>query len=157
MSQIRKLAIEELETAFALILRVFYTYNTKGVNPEDVRFFVEEMMLGKEVQNSFKTQDQEMYGFFLDGKLIGVASLSSNFYIMFMFVDDQYHHQGIARTLFEYLLLVAKQRQAKAIWLDASQYAIGFYKRLGFTQSASNRIVSGLEVTPMVYQIELKG
>lgn len=72
-----------------------------------------------------------------------------------LFVKKEYHRRGIARRLFQ----IVKERcknlsNVKEITVNSSPYALGFYARLGFINTAEEQTVAGIKFTPMKYLLK---
>lgn len=80
-------------------------------------------------------------GAFSDNKLIGFGSLdgilegASNKYVnlSMLFVDDEWQHKGIGKSLFKQICVFAKSMKADKIFISAipSDETISFYFRMG--------------------------
>ena len=64
------------------------------------------------------------------------------------FVREDFHRQGIGRSLWEHFLA---ETCAKRITVHSSSYAVGFYHRLGFLDTAEEQQQNGIRFTPMEY------
>ncbi|MDR0964853.1 MAG: GNAT family N-acetyltransferase [Clostridium sp.] len=83
-------------------------------------------------------------------QIIGMASLRDRNHLSLLFVDEHYHRRGVGRrllnTLFRYL---REEVGESSMSLKASPYAVNFYQRLGFHQTADEEEFAGIRVTPM--------
>ena len=87
----------------------------------------------------------------LDGaRIIGAASVRNYYHLSLLFVDEEYHHRGVGRSLMgrmcEYLKKEAGERYMS---LKAAPYAVDFYRKLGFHAVHEEEAFSGIRVTPM--------
>ena len=64
-----------------------------------------------------------------DGKLMGVIALKNGNHIFHLFVAQKYHRQGVGRALWFKALA---QVDGESISVNASRYALDFYRKLGF-------------------------
>lgn len=81
----------------------------------------------------------------LDGaRIIGAASVRNYNHLSLLFVDEEYHHRGVGRSLMgrmcEYLKKEAGERYMS---LKAAPYAVDFYRKLGFHAVHAEEAFSG--------------
>lgn len=84
------------------------------------------------------------------GVIVGMAEVRQRRHISMLFVEPGLVGNGIGRALLEYCL--AKCRSyftRKAITLNASDYALEFYRKMGFMPIAPRKTEDGLSSTPM--------
>ena len=71
-----------------------------------------------------------------------------------MFVDKDYHRQGIARQLFDTVISeLTINPDNKEITVNSSPYAVVVYKHLGFIKTAEQQEKNGMLFVPMKYYI----
>lgn len=80
---------------------------------------------------------------------------SSKTHINLVFTKKEYHHQGIATALFQYLLTdrLNENPDLREITLNSSPYGKGLYLHLGFVPVDTEQTVNGIRFTPMRYSI----
>jgi GNAT superfamily N-acetyltransferase len=95
---------------------------------------------------------------FIDSKLIGMIEIRENKYISLLFVDKEYHGQGIAKKLFQESLKICIQRDEKLdrFYVHASPFSIPVYKKLGFVETDSMQENNGIKYLPMEIKINKK-
>ena len=69
----------------------------------------------------------------LDNKVIATARLKTDGQIGRMAVLAEYRNKGIGSKLLQFILLTARQKKLKNIYLHAQVSAISFYEKQGFT------------------------
>lgn len=132
------------DKAFQLIIDTFLRFEAKNYSEEGIETF--KTLLH---DNNF-IDSLEMYGAFKNDNLIGViATRNSGSHIVLLFVDGKYQRKGIAKELFNNVL---KEFPAEIITVNSSNYAVGVYKRLGFTATKNEQIKDGIRFTPMIYK-----
>lgn len=137
---IRKLKENETAQALALIWDVFLVFEAPDYTQEGVEEF------RKSIHDDGFLSKLCMYGAFLRGQMTGViATRNEGHHIALLFVAGQYHRQGIGTQLFQAVRTVP-------MTVNASPYAVPFYRRLGFQAADTEQSVSGLRFTPMEYQ-----
>ncbi len=86
----------------------------------------------------------------IDGAVAGFIALRENKHIFHVFVDKRYHRRGIARAMFELV-----RREALAVGnpglftVNASNYAVPLYEKLGFVRTDGTLCKNGIEFNPM--------
>lgn len=141
--EIRKLCPEEWGAAAALVWQVFQRFEAPEYPPQGVEAF-----------RSFLEDRQGLlslvaWAAWEGEELIGVlASRREGSHICLCFVREDFHRQGIGRSLWERFLA---ETCAKRITVHSSPYAVGFYHRLGFLDTAEEQQQDGIRFTPMEY------
>jgi len=136
-----------------LIWRVFSEFEAPEYSEEGVaefKAFIEPAFM----KNKMRHDGFRLWGAYEDKKLIGVIAIKPPLHITLLFVDKDYHRQGIARRLFQ---TVIKNRKVvgdnKIMTVHSSRYAIEVYSHLGFRKIGDEQIVNGLRFTPMEYSL----
>ena len=95
------------------------------------------------------------YGCFVNNTIIGIIAVRNFVHISLLFVDKHYHKQGIARTLFDDVIKICKEKISflQIVTVNSSPYAVGFYHKLGFVDISSEQTVDGIRFTPMRLEI----
>jgi len=105
--------------------------------------------------------DGELYEWYLQGKyrmlvamdgdrVIGEISVRSGNFISLLFVEEDYHRQGIGRELIRQMGKYLKhQRKESYMTVNAAPYAVDFYKKLGFRIVRPEEEIAGIRVTAM--------
>ncbi len=138
-----------LPDALALVWNVFAEfeapeYAEEGV--EEFRRFIEPETIKEKLGSGSLTMWVCLNG----NAVIGVIAMRPPCHISLLFVDKSYHHQGIARALFEHLLYNIRQNTRHTeITVNSSPYAAGFYRRMGFADMDKERTVNGIRFIPM--------
>ena len=70
--------------------------------------------------------------------------------VVAVFVDPAVAHQGIGSVLLEKALSLAKQQPGKAVRLEATLNAVGFYEKFGFTSVKSSVVRRNQVEVPIV-------
>ena len=126
-----------------------------------LRFEAEEY--GQRGTDSFRdfVSDNKLKRLFLMGRyrmivaldqtsIIGMITLRSGNHISLLFVDERYHRKGIGKALVMAIgNLLMKESVFDTMTVDASPYAVDFYKRIGFRILGQERESDGIRYTPM--------
>lgn len=132
-----------------MIWKTFLKYEGNDYTEEGVRNFY-EFITDIELYQAF-LQGKYQLLLALDGqKIIGAGSLRNVNHLSLLFVDEQYHRQGVGSALMnclcEYLRTEAGERYMS---LKSAPYAVDFYKKMGFKQVRPEEHYSGIRVTSM--------
>lgn len=74
----------------------------------------------------------DFFCFVFKGGVIGICRLDKN-EICTIYVLPKYHRKGVGTQLVQKIEKLAKEKKLKKIHLCAREYAIGFYKKLGYS------------------------
>lgn len=132
-----------------MIWKTFLKYEGTDYTEEGIRSFY-EFITDVDLYQAFLQGKYQML-IALDGnKVIGAGTLRNVNHLSLLFVDENYHHQGVGSALLnglsQYLKAEAGERYMS---LKASPYAVEFYKKLGFRQVRPEEVYSGIRVTSM--------
>ena len=96
------------------------------------------------------------YVCFVNDIIVGMIAVKDFVHISLLFVDKHYHRQGIARSLFDHIIQICKEKNPslKMITVNSSPYAVDVYHKLGFSNVSSEQVVDGIKFTPMELKIE---
>ena len=150
---LRPIRDKEWGDAMALVWRVFLQFDSDSYSAEGIDNFY-KFITDDILYMMFK---QGVYKIFacLDGPEIrGVISARNTNHISLLFVDEKYQHQGIARALVRYLcdFLLIKEGES-FVTVDSSPYAVGFYHKIGFKDTAEEQKKDGIVYTPMKFYL----
>ena len=123
---IREALPEEWESAMELAFRVFLKFEAKEYGKKGTEAFA-EFVTSENLKRLFLTGHYNVFVAISDGKIIGVASLRNTNHISLLFVDGNYHKQGIATRLMDYAETYLKATSfADHMTVNSAPYAIGF-------------------------------
>ena len=147
--EIRWARRDDWKPAMMMIWKTFMKFEAKDYSSEGIH-------------NFFKfITDDDLYRAFLDGnyqlllatdnnRIVGAASVRNRNHLSLLFVDEEYHHRGIGRTLMNNLCSYLEFEEGERFMsLKAAPYAVGFYEKLGFKIVKPEEVYSGIRVTPM--------
>ena len=153
MYQIRSVTDDEWPEAMGLAWHVFLIFEADDYSEEGIRNFY-RFVTDRILFRMFKAGQYQLFGSFLDNKLIGIISLRNSNHISLLFVDENYQNQGVARSMLEYVnnyLLTELGMQEVSV--DSSPYAVDFYHRMGFIDTSSEVTQNGIRYTPMKFYL----
>ena len=99
------------------------------------RVFVKEQGVPEEIELDDDDQRAVHFLAFIDGKAVGTARVvirHGNAKIGRMAVLKKYRRRGIGMRLLKRTIAIAKQQNAKTIYLHAQVSVIGFYQAMNF-------------------------
>ena len=105
MFEIRKIHSNEVREALALALEVFLQFEAPDYKPEGIETFKRDIVENDEFIGKCQQGICPIYGAFDRGKMIGMIGMRSNrTHINLVFTKKEYHRQGVATAIFQYLL-----------------------------------------------------
>lgn len=150
-----EIQINEIRTKDKVIetMNLVETTFMEFVGNEYTQEGIDEFLSYTNVDNILSLMDEDkiiIFGAFVHDKIVGMITMRQPCAITLMFVDKEYHHKGIAKQLFNYVLehwYDGKQ----PIAVHSSPYAIPAYEKLGFVIDGEEQVSSGIRFQPMVY------
>ena len=141
---IRKLEYEDFDKASDVLWRSFYDAEKHNTSMEGMELFRD---LTAPVSLSINTFDgtTELYGVF-SPDLCAVGAVKDQKQILLLYVHPERKNEGIGSRLLSHLECVC---EGEIVHLNASDYALQFYKKRGYEVVGGRREESGLIFTPM--------
>ena len=143
----------EWDICMDLAWRTFLKFDAPDYPQEGIDNF-REFVTDEVLKDMFHAGEYQLFVAVRAGEIIGIISLRDRNHISLLFVDQNYHRQGIGtgllQTLTEYMSSEMGQR---SVTVNASPYAVGFYHKMGFEDTDIRQLVSGILYTPMILYI----
>jgi GNAT superfamily N-acetyltransferase len=133
---------EEATQALDLALRVFIEFEMPKYEPEALENFKSVL----KINNAFVASE--------NGKIIGYINERGNGHVSMLFVDGNYHRNGIATALMNHIADDLKSKNIMRITLNSSPFGIPFYINYGFTATDEMQRKDGFIYLPMSYEIK---
>ena len=151
----REIKQEELPETLDLVRKVFDEFEAPYYSEEGVASFYAFIDMDN-MSEQYTNGSLYFYGCFVDNILVGMIAVKDFIHISLLFVDKQYHKQGIARNLFDHIIQVCREKNPclKVITVNSSPYAVEVYHKFGFFDVSSEQVVDGTRFTPMKLKIE---
>ena len=153
---IRFIDSDEWEDAMTLVYRTFTRYDASMFDKEGIdhfRNFISDSFL----KRMFEAGEYQVVGAYYYNRIVGVISLRNSCHISLLFVDGEFHRQGIGRRL---VLTMADYARIKLhqgeLTVNAAPYATDFYHSIGFTDTGTETSDHGIVFTPMRYVLRDK-
>ena len=143
-------------TALALALEVFLQFEAPDYKPEGIETFKRDIVENDEFISKCQQGICPIYAAFDKGKMIGIIGMYSNRkHINLAFTKKEYHRQGVATSIFQYLLadILKDAPKLHEITLNSSPYGKPFYLHIGFKPQSDEQEIDGIRFTPMKYTI----
>ena len=140
-----------MKEALDLVNAVFSEFVAVDYSEQGQKTF-RDYLKGKldEVLSDVATGHKKVWGYYQDGKVVGVIATRDVSHIALMFVDKNYHRKGVARELFGLVLDEVKTcAEVTHITVNSSPYAVPVYERLGFKMSDEQQEKDGVIYVPM--------
>ena len=153
---IKEVCKNDLKQALDLVNNVFSEFVATDYSEQGINTF--QNYLKKkfdEVSNDLQSGRKKLWGYYQDGKIIGVIATRDTSHIALMFVDKMHHKKGIARQLFNTVLTELKGNGdiIRRITVNSSPYAVRIYERLGFKKTDEQQDKDGIIYVPMAYSL----
>ena len=146
----REIKQEELPETLNLVRKVFDEFEAPYYSEEGIASFYKFIDINN-MSEQYSNGSLYFYGCFVNDIIVGMIAIKDFIHISLLFVDKQYHKQGIARSLFNNIIQICKEKNPslKTITVNSSPYAVEFYHKLGFSNVSSEQVVDGIKFTPM--------
>lgn len=143
--------VEEWEDIMALAWKTFLVFEANEYSKEGVDNF-HDFVWDDELRKMFERGVYQVFVALDGNRIVGMISLRNFNHISLLFVDEQYHHRGIGRSLI-YCLREYMYREMGQILVtvNSSPYAEGFYHKIGFTDTGARTVADGIIFTPMQF------
>jgi GNAT superfamily N-acetyltransferase len=134
-----------------LVWTVFAKYEAPVYPEEGIKTF-KTFIAPDNIKNMVCDNGFEIYCCFENDKLVGVLAYRDMSHISLLFVHEEYHRRGIAKTLLCNALdeLIASDKYITQITVNSSPYALDIYKSMGFIATSEIQQQNGLLFIPMV-------
>ena len=146
--KIRKLEECDFEEASRMIFHTFYKYILPTYTIEGIEFFRDTTSPISFKMNTFDGS-VTLYGAFLEDTLVGVIGKRGTNHICLFFTHKDYMGKGVGKKLFNYFLTTTKNEFP--VTVNASDFGIPIYKKLGFVKTGERKEENGTVFTPMKY------
>lgn len=144
----RPITDNEWEDAMGLAWRTFLRFEGDDYTQEGIDNF-RDFITDQVLRRMFTNGEYLVYGAFYRGELVGMTSLRNKEHISLLFVDEQFHGNGIATGLITQLEEFEKSIGGYRLTVNSSPYAVGFYHKTGFVDTNIQQIKDGITYTPM--------
>lgn len=140
--------IDDIREISSLASRIYIKYasnlDSDHGKKEILHYISEKQMLKR-----FSKKGSMMLICKIKKKIAGMIEMIYETHISLFFVDDSFFRKGVATALFEAMKSESKYEHYS---VNASNYALSFYKKLGFIKTDKNiKEKDGVHFHPMIY------
>ena len=141
---------EELPETLELVHKVFDEFEAPYYSEEGIASFYKFIDINN-MSEQYSNGSLYFYGCFVNDIIVGMIAVKDFVHISLLFVDKQYHRQGIAKKLFNVVLKLCMEKNPSldAITVNSSPYAVEVYHKFGFSDISSEQVVDGIRFVPM--------
>lgn len=150
---IQEIKIDELSETLELVKRVFDEFEAPCYSSEGIQSFYE--FTNYDIIKYKLAQNMKMLVVKDGEKIIGMIAFRDYKHICMLFVDKNYHKQGIGRKLVNKVIDYCKFNnvELESITVNSSPYAIEFYHKIGFKDIDKEKVEDGIRFTPMKFNL----
>lgn len=76
----------------------------------------------------------------IEGRIVGFMELEADGHIDCVYVDPDYQGRGVAKTLMNHILSIARANGTPSLTVEAAKSAQGFFAQMGFKPLHENRV-----------------
>ena len=149
---IEKLKIDELKDALDVVYKTFMKFEAPEYSKEGIDNFLK--FIDYDSVKEKLAINMEIYVAKVEDKIVGVIGYRDNLHINLLFVLEEYHYNGIARGLFNFVEEKLKVLGTQKITVNSSPYAYNVYLKFGFTSQLGIKEVDGIKFYPMEKEIK---
>ena len=147
--EIRWIKPGEWNQTMDLIWRTFMKFEANDYTQEGIDQF-NDFLFDGQLHSWYLQGAYEMLVALDQGRVIGEISVRKGNYISLLFVDEDYHHQGVGSALMGRMAEHLKNQKSQVFMtVKAAPYAVDFYRKLGFHSTGPEVNIAGIRVTPM--------
>ncbi|MBO5621994.1 MAG: GNAT family N-acetyltransferase [Butyrivibrio sp.] len=123
-------------------------YTQEGIR--NFKNFVNDEMLRK----MFLAGYYQLFVAVDEGKCVGMLTLREKTHISLLFVDEKYHLHGVGSALIKFVSKYAVDEEGiDKLTVNASPYAVDFYRKIGFRDIGPVTSADGISYTPMELEL----
>lgn len=86
-------------------------------------------------------------------KIVGLLCSKNRYHVFHLFILPEHQRQGVGRRLWRNYLMHIPNNYGIKITVNASDFAVAFYERLGFKINGQREMKNGLIQTPMKFYL----
>lgn len=140
---------EEWKPAMTMIWKTFLKFEGKEYSREGIRNFF-DFITDDNLYRSFLKGLYQMVVAVDGDRVVGVATVRNGHHLSLLFVDEEYHRQGIGSAMLTMFCKYLKEEAGEHFMsLKAAPSALEFYRKLGFRLLGPEEDYSGIRVFSM--------
>lgn len=145
---IRRAVQEDWQKAMDLAWTTFLKYEADDYTEEGIQNF-KDFITDNKLFRSFLGNRYLLFVACRGTEIVGMISVRNENHISLLFVDSEFHRQGVGRALLEYVFQYLKERGYYSVTVFAAPYGVDFYHKIGFRDLGPERYQDGISYTPM--------
>ncbi len=150
---IKEIGRKDIREALDLVNNVFAEFVAKDYSEEGKQTFGDYLKVKlEEVTAGAADGQKKIWGYFENGRIIGVIAVRHIFHIALFFVDKAYHGKEIGRKLFDHAVQFVKQNGKENMTVNSSLCAVPVYESLGFVKTNDRQENDGIMYVPMEHR-----
>ncbi len=139
----------EWKPAMMMVWKTFMKFESPDYTQQGIKEFF-EFITDDDIYKAFLKGRYRMMVAVDGDRIIGVGSIRNTNILSLLFVDEEYHRQGVGSILLELLGDHVKEKNGEILFkVSAAPYAVKFYEKQGFTATGAEQEKSGIRITPM--------
>lgn len=147
--EIRWAKVEDWQQTMDMVWRTFMEFEASDYTEEGIANFHDFISNGK-IYQMFEKGSYPMLVACAKERVIGQISVRNRNHLSLLFVEKQFHRQGIGRALLDRMAEYLKKECGEAFMsVMAAPYAVGFYRKCGFHVYGPEKEYAGIRVMPM--------
>lgn len=146
---IKNITLADLSEAMLLAKGVFDEFQAPSLSPEGIAEFHKYIEVNR-ARLRLNTNHFSLMAI-KNKKVVGIIEVRNAKHISLLFVDPNYHNQGIAKKLWTESMKLCKKTNPNITEFTvlASAYALPVYEKWGFKKTAEEQIKNGIRCYPM--------
>lgn len=146
---LRKGVMSDWEDAMSLAWKTFLKFEATDYEAEGIENF-KKFITDSTLLRMFLLGAYPMFVALDEEKIVGLITLRDKKHISLLFVDGDYHKKGIGSALICSMRDYVKDEYGeKEITVNAAPFAVEFYHKVGFEDTAKVQERDGIIYTPM--------
>ena len=146
---VRKAEDYEWDSAMELAYRVFLRFEAKDYGREGTDSFA-QFLTNPLLEKMFHSGRYTVFVAVLEGELIGIGSLRNGNHLSLLFVDGDYHRNGVGTEIIKALQdFLLQETEYVTMTVNASPYGVPFYEHLSFESLGDFETLDGITYMPM--------
>lgn len=127
---------------------ISYEFSDEGIY-EIRKFFSPESIKKRSEENHFVLVSEN------STSIIGMLEMKEYRHLSMLFIDKEFHRNGIARELLNKSIEIAQSKnpRLREITVNSSRYAEPVYQRMGFVRTQRMQIEKGIKFIPMALKL----
>ncbi|HEU5139642.1 MAG TPA: GNAT family N-acetyltransferase [Bacillales bacterium] len=155
----KKCTIEDLPKLQEISCETFHETFQDQNSPENMKAYLEKAFNFNQLEKELANSDSQFFFLYFNNEVAGYLKVNTNvaqsevmgdgsLEIERIYIKSPFQKQGLGRYLLNKAIEMALEGNKKKIWLgvwEKNEFAIAFYKKMGFIQSGAHSFYMGDE------------